>query len=385
VVLAGFCAFLGLYAPQPLLPLLAREFRSSVAGVSMVVGVSTIAVALAAPFMGLLADRWGQKRVIVPAALALSVPTMLAATAGSLNQLLFWRFWQGLLTPGIFAITVAYINDEWHEKAGSAMAAYVTGTVIGGYCGRTLAAVIASYSSWQWAFVVLGVLNALGGLAIWAWLPAARRLHIARERPGQFEQIVRHLRNRRLLATYAVGFCVLFSLLGTFTYVNFYLAAPPFRLGTGTLGLLFTTYLVGAAVTPFAGRWIDRFGHRAALAAGITGALAGSALTLLHSMPAIVLGLSLSCTGVFIAQSAASSYIGRVAKEGRAAAVGLYVSFYYAGGSAGAAIPGHLWPWGGWTACIGLIAAVQLITIGLALRFWRPVPAMTRTAPALSI
>jgi MFS family permease len=173
VVLAGFCAFLGLYAPQPLLPLLAREFRSSVAGVSMVVGVSTIAVALAAPFMGLLADRWGQKRVIVPAALALSVPTMLAATAGSLNQLLFWRFWQGLLTPGIFAITVAYINDEWHEKAGSAMAAYVTGTVIGGYCGRTLAAVIASYSSWQWAFVVLGVLNALGGLATRP--PGARR------------------------------------------------------------------------------------------------------------------------------------------------------------------------------------------------------------------
>lgn len=385
VVLAGFCAFLGLYAPQPLLPLLAREFRSSVAGVSMVVGVSTIAVAFAAPFLGLLADRWGRKRVIVPAALALAVPTLLAATAGSLSQLLFWRFWQGLLTPGIFAVTVAYINDEWHENVGSAMAAYVTGTVIGGYCGRTLAAAIASYASWQWAFLVLGLLNALGGVAIWAWLPDGRPVQPGREHPGQFEQIVRHLRNPRLLATYAVGFCVLFSLLGTFTYVNFYLAAPPFRLGTGTLGLLFTTYLVGAVITPFAGRWIDRFGHRAGLAAGISGALAGSALTLIHSMPAIIAGLSLSCTGVFIAQSAANSYIGRVAKEGRAAAVGLYVSFYYAGGSAGAAIPGHLWSWGGWPACIGLIAAVQLITIALALRFWHPVAATAHAREAVSV
>lgn len=381
VILAGFCAFLGLYAPQPLLPLLAREFHSSVAGVSMVVGVSTIAVALAAPFMGLLADRWGRKRIIVPASLALAVPTVLAATSGSLNQLLFWRFWQGLLTPGVFAVTVAYINDEWRENVGSAMAAYVTGTVIGGYCGRTLAAAIASYSSWEAAFLVLGLLNALCGAAIWAWLPDGRRVGV-RKQVSQFEQIARHLRNPQLIATYAVGFCVLFSLLGTFTYVNFYLAAPPFRLGTGALGLLFTTYLVGAVITPFAGRWIDRFGHRAALAAGISGALAGSALTLVHSLPVIIAGLSLSCTGVFISQSAASSYIGRVAKDGRAAAVGLYVSFYYAGGSAGAAIPGHLWSWGAWPACIGLIAAVQLLTIGLAVRFWRPAPVRSAVATA---
>jgi len=39
-----------------------------------------------------------------------------------------------------------------------------------------------------------------------------------------------HLRNPPLAATYAVGFCVLFTLIATFTYVNFYLAAPPFRL-----------------------------------------------------------------------------------------------------------------------------------------------------------
>ena len=35
VVLAGFCAFLTIYAPQPLLPLLAREFRTSAAAISL--------------------------------------------------------------------------------------------------------------------------------------------------------------------------------------------------------------------------------------------------------------------------------------------------------------------------------------------------------------
>src|ERR1039457_2016922 len=217
VVFAGFCAFVTLFAPQPLLPLLAREFRVS------------------------------------------------AAAATSFGQLLFWRFLQGIFTPGIFAVIIAYINEEWQEGAGAATAAYVTGTVLGGFSGRALAALVASHASWRWAFVMLGALNLLGALAIRAWLPAGRRFTRVRRGAPAGGAILRHLRNPRLVATYAVGFCVMFSLLGTFTYINFYLAAPPFSLSTAALGLLFVVYLVAPAVMPMAGRAIDRFGHRCAL------------------------------------------------------------------------------------------------------------------------
>jgi hypothetical protein len=33
-----------------------------------------------------------------------------------------------------------------------------------------------------------------------------------------------------------------------------------------------------------------------------------------------------------------------------------------------------LWSRGGWPACVGLIVAVQLATIALALIFWQPLP-----------
>ncbi|HEX8983936.1 MAG TPA: MFS transporter [Bryobacteraceae bacterium] len=369
VVFAGFCAFLTLYAPQPLLPLLGRAFHKSPAEVSLLVSISTLAVALAAPCAGIVADRWGRKRVIVPATLLLAFPTLMAAASSSFGELLFWRFWQGILTPGVFAVTVAYINDEWKHGAGAAMAAYVTGTVIGGFCGRTAAALVAAHFSWPWAFVVLGLLTAAGGAAIWAWLPPDRRR--AQRSTAAAADILRHLRNPRLLAACAAGFCVLFSLVATFTYVNFYLAAPPFYLGTSALGFLFVVYLVGAVVTPWAGRWIDRLGHRAAFSAALMLALSGCLLTLVRSLPAIVAGLAISCTGVFIAQAAANAYIGVVVKEAKAAAVGLYVMFYYLGGSFGAAIPGHIWPLGGWPACVAAIAAVQLLTIATARLFWK--------------
>ena len=374
VVFAGFCAFTTLFAPQPLLPLLMGYFHLTAAAISQVMTVSTLAVAFSAPLAGIVADRLGRKRVIVPAAFLLAVPTLLAATSLSYGQLLFWRFWQGVFTPGIFAVTIAYINEEWESGAGAATAAYVTGTVIGGFSGRFLSALVAAHTSWRWAFVTLGTLNLLGAVAIRAWLPDGRRFARSRRGGSGARAMWRHLRNPRLLATYAVGFCVMFTLLGTFTYINFYLAAAPFLLNTTALGLLFVVYLIGAVVTPSAGKWIDRRGHRFALVIAFCGGAAGVTLTLIHSLPVIVLGLALCCTGVFIANSAGSSYVGSAAREDRAAAVGLYVTFYYLGGSAGAAVLGRFWSGGGWPACVALIVTVQLLTILLAVIFWRPVP-----------
>src|SRR5205807_1489814 len=197
------------------LPMLAKAFDVSPGRISLVVTASTLAVALAAPFAGIVADRFGRKRVIVPAAFLLAIPTLLAATATSYGQLLFWRFLQGVFTPGIFAVIIAYINEEWEHGAGAATAAYITGTVLGGFTGRVLAALVASYSGWRWAFVALGTLNILGAFAIRAWLPPGRRFKSGHRDARFHDAMLRHLRDPRLVATYTVGFCVMFTLLGT--------------------------------------------------------------------------------------------------------------------------------------------------------------------------
>jgi MFS family permease len=109
------------------------------------VTISTLAVALVAPFAGLVSDRWGRKRIIVLSTLLLALPTLLAATSANFADLVFWRFCQGFLTPGVSAVTVVYINEEWLTGTGMAMSAYVSGTVLGGFVGRSLAAVAAAH------------------------------------------------------------------------------------------------------------------------------------------------------------------------------------------------------------------------------------------------
>ncbi len=370
IVLAGLTAFLNLYATQPLLPLLARSFSASHFAVSLTVTMATVGVAIAAPAVGRLADLWGRQRVIVGSATILAAATGLAATATTLNQLIAWRFVQGLVTPGVFAVTIAYIHEEWPAaRAGTGTAAYVSGTVVGGFIGRVVSGAIAADVSWRAAFVGLALMNAAAAAALWAWLPRERagRAKSGRQPSGV---LWRHLRNPQLQVTYAIGFCVLFSLVAMFTYVTFVLAAPPFQLSTTALGAMFVVYLVGAVITPPAGRWIDHYGHRSALAAATGVGIVGALLTLGHSLPVVLAGLALSSSGVFISQATASSYVGVAAGHDRGLAVGLYAMFYYAGGSAGGSVPSLFWTSGGWPACVALVIAVQVGMVTLAFLKW---------------
>lgn len=371
VVLAGFCAFLTLFAPQPILPLLAGVFHASKVMISLMVTASTLGVALAAPLIGRIADRVGRKRVIVLSALTLGIATLLTATSTSLAALLFWRFLQGVATPGVFSVTTAYVHDEWPAgRAASAISAYVSGTIIGGFSGRVIAGFAGEHWGWRWAFIVLGCVSLAIAAYLGAFLPSERGFAHPAAPIRMRDALIQHLRNKQLVAAYGVGSCVLFSMTALFTYVTFHLAAPPFSLGPGLIGSIFVVYLVGAVVTPLAGRRIDKDGHgRMMIAAALIGAI-GALLSLIPNLWAVIAGLAICSSGVFISQASATSYVGVAAKHNRGLALGLYVSFYYAGGSLGGTAPGWLWQTFGWPGCVALVVAVQMVIAGVAWTQW---------------
>jgi predicted MFS family arabinose efflux permease len=370
--MTGFGTFLNLYATQPLLPRFRQIFSTSEVMVSLTVTAPVLAVALMAPLVGLIADSVGRKRVIVTAMLGLALPTALAGTAANLGQLIVWRFLQGVFVPGIIAVAIAYISEESPgESAGSTMAMYVTGTVIGGFSGRFLVGLVETHWGWRIAFFVLGALTLASALITWYLLPRSTRFIRQSNAAAAFRSMRSHLRNPQLLATCAVGFNVLFCMAGAFTYVNFYLADKPFYLGPAALGSIFCVYLIGAVITPFAGHILDRIGHRKAMVVAVVVSATGMLLTLVQNVSAVIAGLTLESSGVFTSQSASSSHVGKSANEGRSSAAGLYVAIYYLGGCVGSILPGFLWRQAGWTGCVGLIICMQVITAMIAYKLWR--------------
>jgi predicted MFS family arabinose efflux permease len=371
VVVAGFCVFLQLYSPQPLLVIFRDYFGASEARVSLVVSASTLAVALFSPFVGFLADTLGRKRVVVPCLFALSILTVCCGLAASLRQLILFRFMAGMFTPGVIAVILAYISEE--SSTGTATyvtALYVTGTVLGGLTGRISAAFMADHLSWQYAFVLLGGLTFLGALSTWILLPRSRRFQRKTGWRDAIPTMLGHLRNRRLLATYFAGFNTLFCHVGLFTYANFHLAKPPFSLSTSELGLVFLVYALGLVVTPLAGKIIDRIGHRSGAVFALLCICAGLLLTLANTLSVFIIGLAVASTGIFIMQASASSHVGKTADVNLSAATGLYVSFYYLGGSAGATLLAIPWKLGGWPALIGVIIFMQGISLPIVWRYF---------------
>ncbi|MGA2938129.1 MAG: MFS transporter [Syntrophobacteraceae bacterium] len=370
--ISGFGTFLPLYATQPLLPQFRQLFGASELMVSLTVSAPVLAITLTAPLIGMLADAVGRRRVIVTAMLGLTLPTVLAATAANLGQFIAWRFVQGIFIPGIIAVAMAYISEESPDQSvGSTMAIYVTGTVVGGFAGRFIAGLAATHWGWRSAFIVLGAVTLAAALSTWRLLPRSTKFVRQTNVPAAFESMWMHLRNPQLLATYAVGFNVLFSMVGAFTYVNFYLADKPFFLGPAALASIFAVYLIGAVITPVAGHILDSIGYRRALVGAVGASASGMLLTLIHHVPVVIAGLALQATGVFICQSASSSRVGKVAGAARSSAAGLYVSCYYLGGFAGSILPGFFWKQAGWLGCVAIIIFMQLVTFLIANKLWR--------------
>ena len=376
VTLCGVCAFLQLYCTQPLLPLFTGLFHSSKTAVGLTVSAATLGVALSAPVFGSLTERLPRKKVIVGSLLGIAIPTFMAATSTSLVQLIFWRFLQGVMVPGVVAVIVTYIGEEWPpDRVALIMSFYVSGTALGGFLGRVATGLLTDWLNWRVAFLALGVASLGGAGAVAAWLPKGRwpaRQASKDARIGFPYQIQALFRSRRLVATFAVGFNVLFSLVGVFTWITFHLSAAPFRLSTTALSSLFFVYLIGLLVTPAAGFLITRVGLRTGIAGAILLSMAGVLLTLSASLAVIILGLALVCSGVFIAQTAAQSHL-RVAApaDARVTAAGMYMTCYYFGGTAAGFVPGAFWAMGRWPACAAFIVGMQAVALAIALAGWR--------------
>jgi predicted MFS family arabinose efflux permease len=372
VAFAAVGAFLHLYAPQAVLPMMAQEYGVGAADVSLVITAGTLAVAATAPFSGALSDVLGRKRVIVIAMALLLIPATMTAFAPSLNQLIFWRFLHGLLLPPIFAVTIAYIGDEWPPgEANGVFGIYAAASAVGGFLGRFVPGMLTQYVGWRGGFLALACGSVICLVVVMLLLAPERRFVGAGNLASSLRQMLAHLRNPRLLATYAVGFGVLFNFIATFTYLSFHLAATPFNRSPAFLGSIFVVYLAGSAASLWLGRAIALFGRRNFVLIVIAVWAAGMLMSLLPSVTAIVITLIVASTCGILTQATSTSFVAMTAKTGTSAAVGLYVSSFYIGGTFGGFLPALAYEAGGWPYSLALVLGMLAIMAAIVSTSWK--------------
>lgn len=374
VMAAGIATFINMYCTQSILPVLASSFHVAPARTGLSVTAPLLATAMVAPIVGAISDRFGRKRLILGAAILLVIPTALAADAQSFNAFVLWRFIQGLMLPFIFTVTIGYIGDETEGAMTARLAGiYMAGTITGGFSGRLITGLATEFVGWRGAMLCVAAVTLMMAMVVALLLRPEQRFKAQYGISRALKSFPVHLSNPRLLATYAVGYGVLFCLVAVFTFINFRLAAAPYLLGPAALGGIFVVYLGGVVMSPLAARLANRFGRTRVMAVAAPAIASGLLITLAGPLWMIIGGLLLFCSGVFVQQTLGTAFVSVAAREARSTAVGLYVMFYYIGGSCGGILPGGAWHEFGWPGCVAIVLAMQGLMLALALRFWKPV------------
>jgi MFS transporter, YNFM family, putative membrane transport protein len=266
-----------------------------------------------------------------------------------------------------FTLTLAYLGEHYSAAdSASAFAAYITGNVASNLIGRLISAGVADHFGLAWNFYFFAVLNLLGAVLVYFTVQKTTCMEcLGATGRSPFAAWIEHLKNPALRASFAIGFCILFAFIGTFTYVNFVLVQPPLGVGA-TLGFVYFVFLPAMAITPLAGRAVQRFGTRLAFWGALLVAALGLPLLIFPSLEAVLLGMVLVGVGTFFAQACATGFVGRAATSDRGSASGLYLASYFFGGLIGSAVLGLIFDMFGWPACVAGIALSLLIAALLA-------------------
>jgi predicted MFS family arabinose efflux permease len=331
---------------------------------SFAVNASTIGTAVSGLAMALFGRRIDRRRGIMVGLAALAIPTLLLASMPNLALFACLRVVQGLFMAAAFTLTLAYIAEtNTPQAAASAFAAYITGNVASNLFGRLLSAAVADHFGIAWNFYAFAVLNLCGVLLVTVTIRQQSMRLDATPMMGAFAAWLAHLRDPAMRAAFAVGFCILFAFIGTFTYVNFVLVRQPFALGMMGLGFVYFVFLPSIISTPFAGRIALWCGTRITCASALAFAALGLPLVLLPSLPAVLTGLVLLSVGTFFAQAVATGFVGRAARVDRAAASGMYLACYFLGGLVGSIVLGQIYDRLSWPACVGGIALILSVAL----------------------
>ncbi len=374
ICLTAFLTVVDLFATQALLPTLAAHYRVTPAAMGLAVNACTFGMATAGLGVALVSHRIDRRLGILVSLGLLTIPTMLLAFAPNLAVFATLRVIQGLCMSTAFSLTLAHMGESLSaSESTGAFAAYITGNVASNLVGRFIAAAVVDHAGLAANFFVFAGLNLAG--AVLVYFTVERVPPMTGNGSSSMPTVASwtaHLANPVLRAAFAIGFCILFAFIGTFTYINFVLVRAPLSVGMMELGIIYLVFLPSIVTTPLAGPVAKRLGTRRALWSGLAVAAAGLPLLLSTSLPFVLAGMVLVAVGTFFAQALATGFVSRAAETNRGAASGIYLASYFLGGLVGSAALGLLFDRFGWGACVAGIGAALVVAALLARRLVIP-------------
>ncbi len=287
----------------PAIPDILDAFDQPDSRAGVFVAAGTLPGIAMAPIIGVLADRFGRRAVLVPCLVAFGLFGLLSALAPSFEVLLALRLAQGLGSAGLINLAVVLIGDHWSgldraRLVGQNAAVLTTSLAI----FPPLGGLLTELGGWRLSFAPYGV-GLVTALLIFRRLDPARPAGgvTLRTQLGGARTAVRH---RDVLGSISIGFVIFMLIFGLFlTALPLHLERE-FGLGPGLRGLVIAAPALTSTVAALRlGRLRARFGAVGLLTgASVLFTAAFAIIGLAGTLPVLVAGAMLygAGEGVFI-------------------------------------------------------------------------------------
>lgn len=355
-----------LYAVQPIQPLFEKEFSLSRFEAVIFTTVIMLPLGFAPIFYGYILETFSSKLFLRNAVLILGILELCFAWSDTYPVLLAIRALQGLLIPAVLTSLMSYISFITpKDRVQQAIGYYIGATILGGFVGRLFSGLLSDFFGWRLFFVLLGIalIVMFGALSF-----LSEEVKVDFVKP-KFSQIMDVLKNKTFFNIYMMMFFIFFVFQALLNFIPFQLKTFSSTMGYGKVGMMYAGYIIGFIIS-IRILWMIRLfkSESKTIIVGIITYVIGLQIFHINNYMVMFGGMFVFCAGFFIIHSVASGLISKLAHEKRAISNGLYLSFYYAGGTVGTFAPGVFYHYLGWHIFLGLLAFIVLGTLLFALR-----------------
>ena len=341
-----FAVFSSTISKSPALPLFAAKLGADPSMVGAVAAVSALTGIIASIPAGILADRFGRRRMLALSGFVFATAPFLYLFVGHIWQLALVRFYHGLATTIFVPVATAYVSGLSAEGRGERIGWFSTSTLLGRFAAPAAGGFMLSAGGPGSGFGPVYILCGVVGLAV---LPLVLSLPDDRQ-SGQPEgptaapalaMFFDAVSNKGILVTALVEAAVLFS-YGTFeTFMP--LRIVGYGHSASAAGIILSSQVLTLALTkPFMGRFSDRHGRRPQIMTGaLLSAACMAAFSVSTGLPSFFASGVLFGLGMSVVTSATSAHIADLSRaSGLGSAMGILGSVMDIGHTAGPLVSG---------------------------------------------
>jgi MFS family permease len=257
IYLITLVSVMGVASITPAFPSIKEHFNISASQVTLLITVFTFPGIFLAPVVGLLADRWGRKTILLPSLFLFGIAGAACFFTNNWEVLLLLRFFQGIGAASLGSLNVTLIGDLFSGQKRGAIMGYNSSILSVGTATYPAVGGALAMAGWQFPFL-LPLLAIPTGLLIIFYLknPEPKETQTIR---SYLKRTWKNINKKTVWGLFIINVLLFFILYGA--YLSYFPQLMVERLGATDfqIGLFMSLFSVVTAITSSQLKVINRY------------------------------------------------------------------------------------------------------------------------------